>query len=282
LRGDYLERKNSSGIFKSGGELFPHLGRQMATTLSHTSKKPVPGGGNRWPLPPQAFGGGDGGGGGGRGDGDGLHDFRQQLRRYRLGLLFTAGSIVMLFISFTTLFVARRAAGRFNPMSGDFQSDWIPVPLPIKILLVNTAVLAVSSLLIEIARRAARLEAVLSPMGRIAGVRAERQTSLLWVWAAVVSGWGFLFGQVYAWQRLHLKGVELVSGPASAFYYLLTGTHALHLAAGMVVLLYVCLAPGPRRSLERRCITLDVTARYWHFMAIMWVYVLLVLKLMNS
>ena len=48
-----------------------------------------------------------------------------------------------------------------------------------------------------------------------------------------------------------------------------------------MVLLYACLASGPRLSLERRCITLDVTAWYWHFMAVMWLYVLLVLKLMD-
>jgi cytochrome c oxidase subunit III len=252
----------------------------MATMLSRSSKKPVPGGGNRGPLPPEAFGGG--GGGGGRGDGDGLHDFRQQLQRYRLGLLFTAASIVMLFISFTTLFVARRGAGKFDPLNGGFQSDWIPVPLPVRILLVNTAVLAVSSLLIEIARRAARLEAVLVPMGMIPGVRPVRRTSLLWVWATALAGWAFLFGQYCAWRQLHLQGVGLASGPASTFFFLLTGGHALHLAAGLVILLYACLAPGPRHSLERRCITLDVTAWYWHFMTVMWVYVLLVMYLMNS
>lgn len=247
---------------------------------SHHAGQPVAGGGNRWPLPPEEFGGG-GGGGGGRGDGDGLHDFGQQLQRYRLGLIFTAASIVMLFISFTTLFVARRGAGRFDPPSGNIQSDWVPVALPMKILLLNTAVLAGSSLLLEMARRKARLEAILLPMSRIPGVRAERQRSPLWVWAASVSGWGFLFGQYCAWQHLHRTGVGIASGPASTFFYLLTGAHALHLAAGLVILLYACLAPGPRHSLERRCITLDVTAWYWHFMTVMWLYVLLVLRLMN-
>jgi cytochrome c oxidase subunit 3 len=167
-------------------------------------------------------------------------------------------------------------------MDGGFQSDWIPVPLPIKILLLSSAVLAAGSLLIEKARRAARLDAILVPMGRIPGVRAVRQTSLQWVWATVFTGWGFLFGQCCAWQQLHRKGVDLSNGPASTFFYLLTGAHALHLAAGVVILLYACFAPGPRHSLERRCITLDVTALYWHFMTILWVYVLLVLKLMNS
>ena len=70
-----------------------------------------------------------------------MHGFRQQLQRYRLGLLFTVASIVMLFISFTTLFVARRGAGKFDPLTGSFQSDWVPVALPMKILLINTAVL---------------------------------------------------------------------------------------------------------------------------------------------
>ena len=80
---------------------------------------------------------------------------------------------------------------------------------------------------------------------------------------------------------LHLPADHLNSGPASTFFFLLTGTHAVHLMAGLAVLLYACLAAGPRLSLERRCITLDVTAWYWHFMAVMWVYVLLVLKLMD-
>jgi cytochrome c oxidase subunit 3 len=125
------------------------------------------------------------------------------------------------------------------------------------------------------------METILAPMSRIPGVRAMRQTSLAWMWATAISGFGFLFGQYRAWQELHLHGVFLNSSPASTFFFLLTGTHALHLTAGLLVLLYACLAAGPRLSLERRCITLEVTAWYWHFMAIMWFYVLLVLKLMD-
>jgi cytochrome c oxidase subunit 3 len=204
--------------------------------LSRSSSRPVPGGGNRGTYPPEAFGGG--GGGGGRGDGDGLHDYRQQLQRYRLGLMFTIASIVMLFISFTTLFVARRGAGKFDPLTGGFQSDWVTVPLPMKLLLINTGVLIVSSILVEVARRAARREAVLVPMGKIPGVQAIPETSRLWAWATAAAGGGFLFGQFRAWQQLNLHGAFVNSGPASTFFFLLTGTHALHLAAGVIVLLY--------------------------------------------
>ena len=189
---------------------------------------------------------------------------------------------MMLFVSFTTLFVARRGAGKYDPLTGAFQSDWVAVPLPMKILLINTGVLIVSCFLIEGARRAARWEAILVPMGNIAGVKSIRRTSVLWIWATALAGVGFLFGQYRAWQQMNLHGAFVNSGPASTFFFLLTGTHALHLAAGMVVLLYAWAGAGPRLSLERRCITLEVTAWYWHFMAAMWVYVLLAVKLLDE
>jgi cytochrome c oxidase subunit 3 len=210
-----------------------------------------------------------------------LHGFHQQLQRYRLGLLFTIASIVMLFISFTTLFVARRDAGRYDPITGSFNTDWVSVPLPIKILLINTVALLLSSLLVEMARRSARMESILVPMSSIPGVRPVRQTSLLWAGATLLLGCAFLGGQVFAWRQLHFSGVILNGGPASTFVFLLTGAHAVHLMAGLAVLLYALIAKGPRLSLERRSITLDVTAWYWHFMTAMWLYVLLVLRLMN-
>ena len=78
-----------------------------------------------------------------------------------------------------------------------------------------------------------------------------------------------------------MNGAFLSSRSASTFFFLLMGTHALHLVAGLAVLLYACVASGPRLSLEWRCISMDVIARYWHFIAVMWVYVLLAVKLMD-
>ena len=250
----------------------------MAGTTSHSTNRPIPGGGQRGPAPPEAFGGG--GGGGGRGDGD-LHDYHQQLQRYRLGLLFTIASITMLFIAFTSLFVARRGAGRFDMVTGGFQSDWIPLALPMRLLLMNTAVLLLSSGLMERARRAARMESILAPVNSIPGVRRVREMSTRWTWATLAMGVLFLLGQALAWRELQTHGGVMLHGPASSFFYLLTGAHALHLVAGLVVLLYACLAAGPRRSLERRCITLEVSGWYWHFMAAIWIYVLVVLVLMD-
>ncbi len=169
----------------------------------------------------------------GRGDGDGLHDFRQQLQRYRLGLLFTIASIVMLFVSFTTLFVARRGAGKFDPLTGDFQSDWIPVALPMKILLINTAVLIVSSLLVEKSQGGRRdwrpswfRWAIFRAYARFARPRCCGCGRRRWR-AAAFSTVSSSHGNSYI-----CHGAFVNSGPASTFFFLLTGTHALHLAGG--------------------------------------------------
>jgi cytochrome c oxidase subunit 3 len=59
---------------------------------------------------------------------------------------------------------------------------------------------------------------------------------------------------------------------------LLTGTHAVHLFGGIVALLAAGGAALLRRPMESRAIVVDVTGWYWHFMAVLWVYILCVLE----
>jgi cytochrome c oxidase subunit 3 len=54
----------------------------------------------------------------------------------------------------------------------------------------------------------------------------------------------------------------------------LTAAHALHILGGLGGLIRVIRKFGD--SVLRRS-TLDATARYWHFMDILWVYLLLLL-----
>jgi cytochrome c oxidase subunit 3 len=58
----------------------------------------------------------------------------------------------------------------------------------------------------------------------------------------------------------------------------LTAGHAVHLAAGLLVLLYAQGIVFLHKPLELRHIVVDVTAWYWHFMALLWIYVFALLK----
>ncbi len=170
-----------------------------------------------------------------------------------------------------------RNGNHYDAASGRFVSTWRPIPIPLTLLLANTGILLVSSLTLERARRLARMEAILVPATDFPGIVPITQSALRWVQATALLGLVFLLGQWRAWQWLRAKDIFATSGPASAFVFFMTGTHAVHLLGGIVVLLYACFAPGPRHSLERRRIAVDVTAFYWHFMAALWVYVLGVL-----
>jgi cytochrome c oxidase subunit 3 len=66
----------------------------------------------------------------------------------------------------------------------------------------------------------------------------------------------------------------LATNPSSSFFYLLTVTHALHVLGGLGGLIYV-MRELSKLALRRS--QLDAAARYWHFMGILWLYLLLLL-----
>jgi cytochrome c oxidase subunit 3 len=73
---------------------------------------------------------------------------------------------------------------------------------------------------------------------------------------------------------LRSQGLYLATNPNSSFFYLLTAIHGLHVLGGLYGLTYVI------RKLNRvvlRRSTLDSFSYYWHFMGILWVYLLLLL-----
>jgi cytochrome c oxidase subunit 3 len=84
----------------------------------------------------------------------------------------------------------------------------------------------------------------------------------------------FVAGQYVAWSQLRAEGLYLATNPSSSFFYVLTVTHALHVLGGLGGLVYVIRKLG-KASLRRS--TLDAAARYWHFMDLLWLYLLLLL-----
>ncbi len=208
----------------------------------------------------------------------GLPDYGTRLRRARLGLLVALTPIFMVFVSFTSAYIVRQGLPTLDPQTNLLVKDWIPVKLP-TLLLVNTFVLLLSSLGMELARRQFRGEAVLLAPAKIAPeVSSGEQNKMPWLAMTLVLGLLFLFGQWTAWRQLAASGFYVSSTPSSSFVYLLTGTHAVHLMGGVLALFVASIAALFRRTLKRRSIVIDVIAWYWHFMAALWVYILCLLE----
>jgi len=219
-------------------------------------------------LPP-VYGDGENGG-----QGDRSSDYHSRLRRARLGLAVAIAPIIMLFVSFTSAYVVRQGLPTLDERSHTYVRDWVPVHLPIALSLTNTVLLLLSSMAAELARRQIARETALIPVRSISDAPPRRLNNLPWLGITVVLGSGFLTGQWMFWRVLAGRGFYLASSPSSSFVYLLTAAHAVHLAGGMLVLLYAAAGSLLRKPIEGRSIVVDVTAWYWHFMFLLWVYIL--------
>ncbi|MET0365983.1 MAG: heme-copper oxidase subunit III [Sphingobium sp.] len=134
---------------------------------------------------------------------------------------------------------------------GHGPGDWRAMPEPV-LLWVNTGLLAASSLAWEVARR----DASAAGPGR-GGVSARRG-----VLVGGLLGIAFLGGQWLLWRHFQAAGYYLSSNPANAFFYLLTATHGLHLAGGIVAWLRIAAHPTP--------LGVRLCATYWHFLLLVW------------
>jgi cytochrome c oxidase subunit 3 len=246
----------------------------MATfTPTVPAQRPATSRGDRNNLPPIPGGGDDG-----RPD-FGSPDHAVRLRRARLGLVVALTPILMLFVSFTSAYVFRQGLPTLDPATNRVVRDWSPIPLPNTLFLINTLLLVASSVTVELARRRIARRVALEPVQSIPGVSLGNEKEFPWLGLTIVLGIGFLTGQFLAWRDLAARGFFVGTGPSSSFVYLLTGVHAIHLLGGILALLVAGSTVILHRRLESRHIVVDVTAWYWHFMALLWIYILTLMEL---
>lgn len=241
----------------------------MAT---YTPSTPIDlGSGGRPPVRPS-------GGGDDSPDGSGPN-YGARLRRARLGLICAIVTVSMVFISLTSAYIVRQGLPTFDDASSSYVKDWGEVHLPWLLLGINTVLLVISSVTMEAARRSIARQAALAPVKSIPGISLGEEKRYPWLGVTVVLGLGFLIGQWLAWGELHNRGFYVSTNPSSSFAYLLTGTHAVHLAGGIIALLWAVIISALRKPIEARRIVVDIAAWYWHFMLLLWIYVFALLGL---
>jgi cytochrome c oxidase subunit III len=166
-------------------------------------------------------------------------------------------AITMSFAAFTSALYVRQGSG-----------DWIHVVLP-RLLYLNTGVLLFSSITLEMARRAfmnaPELEAT------------ALRSSLRWLGITLAFGLAFVVGQYLVWRELAAQGLYLATNSNSSFLYVLTGVHALHVLGGIAGLLRLTVRMTRKQVTLRRS-SVTNTVIYWHFMGVLWLYLLLVIS----
>ncbi len=172
----------------------------------------------------------------------------------RTGIWVGLAGITMTFAAFTSALIVRHGGA----------SDWRHLSLP-PILFVNTAFLLGSSVTLEMARRKVAAFA--------RGLNPSKSPSLGWLYLTLGLGLAFVGGQYAAWVQLKSQGLYLATNPSSSFFYVLTAAHVLHVLGGLGGLVLVITRLSRRIPTLRRS-TLDTASYYWHFMDVLWMYLL--------
>jgi cytochrome c oxidase subunit III len=176
----------------------------------------------------------------------------------RSGVWVAIFAITMSFMAFTSALFVREGTA----------VDWTHLTLP-PILYVNTVVLLLGSLTLVMASRIVNAQVLLHSR--------EVRIVMGWLLATLALGALFIVGQYIAWTQLAAQGLYLATNANSSFFYVFTGMHILHLLGGIAALVYVVGQLVGSHTTFRRT-SFHNTAIYWHFMGVLWVYLLFVLR----
>ncbi|MEQ9186231.1 MAG: cytochrome c oxidase subunit 3 [Cryomorphaceae bacterium] len=162
--------------------------------------------------------------------------------------------IIMLFAGLTSAYVVRQAEG-----------NWLYFDLPYTFY-ISTIVIVISSFTMGLAQWAI----------------AKGNTSFTtWMLLSTLGlGIAFAWLQFSAWGELVDAGVFFAgreSNPAGSFLYTLSGLHLAHLAGGLIALVFTSVKAIMKKYSATDHTGIGVVATYWHFLDILWIYLLLFL-----
>lgn len=162
----------------------------------------------------------------------------------KIGLGFFLAVVTTLFLLFCVAYIMRME-----------YPDWQALPDP-NLLWLNTIVLILSSIAMHRAKRGALL-------GEVKGVRASLMIS-------GILSFAFLAGQFLAWRQLNAAGYFVASNPANAFFYVITGLHALHLLGGLWVWGKTMFRVGYGLEVRDLSLSVELCTTYWHYLLLVW------------
>ena len=163
------------------------------------------------------------------------------------------GSIAMFFAGLTSAYIVRKAEG-----------NWVDFILP-EWFVYSTIVIVISSLLL------------------IFAIRRIKKNKEIFALIVIVFLLGILFTylQVNGWKELTSMGVYLTgegSNVAGSFLYILTLSHLVHLAGGLIALFVAAINIKTKKYNSKSFLGLEITAIYWHFLSVLWIYLFFFLK----
>lgn len=165
------------------------------------------------------------------------------------------GSILMMFAGLTSAYILKRN-----------MANWQTFSLP-QAFYYSTAVVALSSFTIWKSVKAFK-------------EREMRRYRMLMVATSILGGL-FIALQTLGFYELIQQGSALGVTTSVDFLYVIVGLHAVHVLAGVIVLLVMLLKAFNTKLRSYALVPVELAATYWHFVGILWIYLLVFLILIK-
>ena len=167
--------------------------------------------------------------------------------------------MILALVSFSMMFAGLfYSYGLLRIRSVAWPPPGIPAP-PLLIPSIITVLMFASSVALEHGRKALG-------MGRI---QAFQRLTM----AAVILGSMFIGLQSQVWVQMWEAGLTLVVGPYASLFYFLTLFHALHVLAGLGILVRLYVVVPRTESLVAGRSAAQMAAMFWHFVGAVWLVI---------
>ena len=168
------------------------------------------------------------------------------------------GSICMMFAGLTSAYVVKKS-----------QDNVISVNLP-NVFLWSTFIIILSSVTLQLAIKSLKSHEV-----------KQYKNYLL-----LTAGLGLLFAfmQYKGFQALDQSGVQFIgrnSNPGASFLLIIIGLHAIHVLGGVIALIVMSISTSFSKQKNISIIPIQVMSAYWHFVDVLWIYLLIFLIFMR-
>lgn len=179
--------------------------------------------------------------------------YAQKAKTYKLLLIFTMVSILMVFAGLTSAYVVSKS-----------RPDWLSeFKLPTAFV-VSTVVMLLSSVTFYLALQAIR--------------QNNRSRTTIMLWITLVLGMLFVVFQFKGFGEVIQAGYFFTgseSNVTTSFLYIVVIVHLVHLLGGFVSLLTVIYNHYKQKYNTTQTLGIELSAMYWHFMDFIWVYLFL-------
>ncbi|MEV5026363.1 cytochrome o ubiquinol oxidase subunit III [Paenibacillus sp. LPE1-1-1.1] len=111
--------------------------------------------------------------------------------------------------------------------------------------------------------------------------KGNKRGLIFWLAITALLGAAFIFLEVTEFMHLVHEGANIGTSAYWSAFYVLVGTHGLHVSVGLVWMIALMLQLGRRGITPVTKRKVGIISLYWHFLDVVWIFVFTIVYLMG-